>query len=170
MPYAFSLSTPRLRAYSSIALLSLCLVACGFQLRGTEQIAFKKIHIQGATLSLSRDLVQAFKVNDVEVVSSPERADIILDLIAERNQKNILSLSGRGLVREFELRYIVEFRTRNASQPLFADPQAVELRTDFSYNDDALLGKLEEEQRLNTDMRKNAVREIIRRLSAISGK
>jgi len=73
--------------YIGLMLLALGLAACGFQLRGTEQIAFKKIHIQGATLSLSRDLVQAFKVNDVEVVSSPDKADIILDLIAERNQK-----------------------------------------------------------------------------------
>jgi LPS-assembly lipoprotein len=170
MQSTFLVFNHRMMRYVGLMLLALGLAACGFQLRGTEQIAFKKIHIQGATLSLSRDLVQAFKVNDVEVVSSPDKADIILDLIAERNQKNILSLSGRGLVREFELRYIVEFRTRNASEPIFAAPQAVELRTDLSYNDDALLGKLEEEQRLNADMRKNAVREIIRRLSAISGK
>ena len=46
-------------------------------------------------------------------------------------------------------------------------PQTVQVRRDFSYNDNALLGKLDEEARLNTDMRSDAIREIMRRLSAI---
>jgi len=43
----------------------------------------------------------------------------------------------------------------------------VQARRDFSYNDNALLGKLDEENKLNADMRSDAVREIMRRLSAI---
>lgn len=170
MQVALSFISKHVTQKLCLLLLSMSLVACGFQLRGTEDISFQKIHIQGATLTLSRDLIQSFKNNGIQVVSKAEDAEVILDLISERNQKNILSLSGRGLVREFELRYIVEFRTRNAKDTLYGDPQTVELRADLSYNDAALLGKLEEEQRLNNDMRKNAVREIIRRLSAISGK
>lgn len=154
--------------YIGVFLLLITVAACGFKLRGTEMISFQKIYIQGAKLTLSQDLIQSFKNNGVEIVSNPDAAEIILDLISERNQKTILSLSGRGLVREFELRYFVEFRTRNPKNALFDDPQIVEQRTDFSFSDDALLGKGDEEQRLNTDMQKNAVREIIRRLSAIS--
>lgn len=151
-----------------VFLLLISVAACGFKLRGTEIISFQKIYIQGSKLSISQDLIQSFKSNGVEIVSNPDTAEIILDLISERNQKTILSLSGRGLVREFELRYFVEFRTRNPKNALFDDPQIVEQRTDLSFSDDALLGKGAEEQRLNTDMQKNAVREIIRRLSAIS--
>lgn len=154
--------------YIGVFLLLITVAACGFKLRGMETIAFQKIYIQGAKLSISQDLIQSFKSNGVEIVSNPEAAEIILDLISERNQKTILSLSGQGLVREFELRYFVEFRTRNPKSALFDDPQIVEQRTDLSFSDDALLGKGGEEQRLNTDMQKNAVREIIRRLSAIS--
>lgn len=154
--------------YVGVFLLLISVAACGFKLRGTENISFQKIYIQGAKLTISQDLIQSFKNNSVQVVTNPKDAEIILDLISERNQKTILSLSGRGLVREFELRYFVDFRTRNPKSALFEAPQSVELRTDLSFSDNALLGKGEEEQRLNADMRQNAVREIIRRLSAIS--
>ena len=40
-------------------------------------------------------------------------------------------------------------------------------RRDFSYNDNALLGKADEEARLNSDMHTDAIREILRRLTAI---
>lgn len=154
--------------YIGVFLLLITVAACGFKLRGVENISFQKIFIQGNNLTISQDLIQSFKSNGVQVVTNQDDAEIVLDLMSERNQKTILSLSGRGLVREFELRYFVNFRTRNPKNALFDEPQTVELRTDLSFNDDALLGKGEEEQRLNADMRKNAVREIIRRLSAIS--
>jgi LPS-assembly lipoprotein len=41
------------------------------------------------------------------------------------------------------------------------------MRRNFSYNDNALLGKAEEEAMLNLDMHKDAVREVMRRLTAI---
>jgi LPS-assembly lipoprotein len=44
--------------------------------------------------------------------------------------------------------------------------QTIQIRRDFSYNDNALLGKAEEEAGLNQDMRKESVRAILRRLSA----
>jgi LPS-assembly lipoprotein len=43
----------------------------------------------------------------------------------------------------------------------------VQARRDFSYNDNALLGKLDEEAKLAADMRSDAVREVLRRLTAI---
>jgi outer membrane lipopolysaccharide assembly protein LptE/RlpB len=43
----------------------------------------------------------------------------------------------------------------------------VQSRRNFSYNDKALLAKLDEENKLNADMHSEVVREIMRRLSAI---
>ncbi|HSG92668.1 MAG TPA: LPS assembly lipoprotein LptE, partial [Methylotenera sp.] len=59
------------------------------------------------------------------------------------------------------------FRVREASSPTWGAVQTVRGRRDFSYNDDALLGKAEEEARLNADMRNDSVRELLRRLTAI---
>ena len=88
-------------------------------------------------------------------------------MINENNEKRILSLSGGGTVREYELVYKVSFRTRLPNTPLWSEAQTVQSRRNFSYNDKALLAKLDEENKLNADMHSEVVREIMRRLSAI---
>ncbi|HSH53808.1 MAG TPA: LPS assembly lipoprotein LptE [Methylotenera sp.] len=155
------------RSNSLVLLLALTLAACGFQLRGAADLSFKTLYIQGPKLSISRELQQSFKANGIQVVATAEEAELLLELVNEVNEKRILSLSGGGLVREYELNYSVNFRTREPANPLWGPVQTVQVRRDFSYNDNALLGKLDEEAKLNTDMRKDAVREVLRRLTAI---
>lgn len=146
---------------------SLVLSACGFQLRGIAELSFKKMYIQGASISISRDLKQSLETNGIQVLDTAEGAELLLEMQGENYEKRILSLSGTGLVREFELNYRVRFRTREPSNPTWSAVQTVQQRRDFSYNDSALLGKAEEEAMLNTDMHKDAVREVLRRLTAI---
>lgn len=154
-------------ALSLVLLASLMLSACGFQLRGITALSFKTVYIQGNALSISKELLQSFKTNGIQVVEKADNADLLLEMLGETNEKRILSLSGGGVVREYELNYQANFRTREPANPLWSAPQAVHARRDFSYNDNALLGKLDEEAKLNTDMRSDAVREIMRRLSVI---
>jgi LPS-assembly lipoprotein len=112
-------------------------------------------------------LARNLKTNGVQVVQNAEDAELLLELLSESNQKRILSLSGGGLVREFELIYLLNFRVREASSPTWGPVQTLRGRRDFSYSDSALLGKAEEEARLNADMRADAIRELMRRLTAI---
>ena len=148
-------------------LASLMFAACGFKLRGITELSFKTLYIQGATLSISRELNQSFKANGIQIVDNQSDADLLLEILNETNEKRILSLSGGGVVREYELDYQVSFRTREPANPIWKAPQIVQSRRDFSYSDDALLGKLDEEAQLNADMRSEAVHEMLRRLSAI---
>lgn len=150
-----------------LLLFTIMLSACGFQLRGIAELSFKHLYIQGSSLSISKDLKQSLKTNGIKVVEDVEQAELLLELLNETNEKRILSLSGRGVVREYELNYIVSFRTREPASPTWSAPQTVQSRRDFSYNDVAVLGKAEEEVMLNNDMRKDAVREVMRRLTAI---
>jgi LPS-assembly lipoprotein len=151
----------------SWGILTIMLIsACGFQLRGTAPLSFTKLHIQGAELSIKRDLKRALEINGVKIADQAEDAEMLLELVNETGEKRILSLSGDGLVREFELYYAVNFRTRAQNNPLWGKMQTIQIRRDFSYNDNALLGKAEEEAGLNLDMRKESVRAILRRLSA----
>ena len=151
----------------TIIIFCLLVSACGFQLRGMTALAFKNLYIQGNALSLSRDLKRSFDANGIKVVENAGSADLLLELLGETYDKRILSLSGGGRVREFELNYSANFRTRAPADATWSAVQTVQSRRDFSYNDNALLGKEEEEVRLSADMRNDAVREILRRLSAI---
>lgn len=146
---------------------SLLLSACGFQLRGVTELSFKNLNIQGKTLSISKELKRSLKSNSIQIKETTEGAELLLELLDESYEKRILSLSGGGLVREFELNYSLKFRVRPATSPTWGMVQTVQSRRDFSYDDKALLGKAEEEAMLVTDMHSDAVREVMRRLSAV---
>lgn len=156
-----------IRRISIGLIFAFALSACGFQLRGVANLSFKNLFIQGAPLSISRDLKRSLKDNGIKVVEDVNDAEMLLELLNESNEKRILSLSGTGVVREYELNYLVSFRTRAPSSPVWSAPQTVQTRRTFSYSDEALLGKAEEEAALNLDMHKDVVREVMRRLTAI---
>jgi len=150
-----------------LIIVSLLVTGCGFHPRGMSEVTFKTISIQGNSLSMSRELRQTLKSNGIRVIENPEDAALLFEMINENNEKRILSLSGGGTVREYELVYKVSFRTRLPNTPLWSEAQTVQSRRNFSYNDKALLAKLDEENKLNADMHSEVVREIMRRLSAI---
>lgn len=149
----------------TILLLTFFVVACGFHLRGTADLAFSKLYIKGSS-SISKDLVSTLKTNGVTMVTQPEDAEIMLELISDGVEKRILSLGGTGSVREFELFYRVKFRVRDTSEELWGQEQLIEARRDFSYLDTELLAKSYEEAMLYEDMRRDATRELMRRLVA----
>lgn len=153
--------------YVVIALMCSCLMACGFHLRGIEQTSYKSVHMQGSTLVISKDLNQRFKTNGVQVLPSAENADLLVEMLSEENEKRILSLSGGGVVREFELYYRVHYRTKLAGTALWSAPQIVEARRDFSYSDANLLAKQNEEKRLYQNMQSDVISSLMRRLSAV---
>jgi LPS-assembly lipoprotein len=142
---------------------AMALTSCGFQMRGVQNLAFENLYIQGS-LSISKALKKSLAVNGVKIVNDPEQAELMLELMSESNEKRILSLSGAGVVREFELYYRVHFRMRDPASETWGEVQMIEGRRDFSYTDAELLAKSFEETRLNDDMRADAVREIMRRL------
>lgn len=150
--------------YLLLALAVLVLSACGFQLRGKADLSFHTLYIQGPTLSISKALKKSLILNGVNIVNDPEKAELMLEMIGETSEKRILSLSGSGRVREFELYYRSDFRLRDPASETWGVVQSVEGRRDFSYDDSALLAKQGEEDRLNEDLRSDAVREILRRL------
>lgn len=149
----------------TILLLTFFVVACGFHLRGTADLAFSKLYIKGSS-SISKDLVSTLKTNGVKIVTEPEEAEIMLELMSDGQEKRILSLGGTGSVREFELFYRVKFRVRDTSEELWGQEQLIEARRDFSYLDTELLAKSYEEAMLYEDMRRDATRELMRRLVA----
>lgn len=151
-----------------LALTALCftLIACGFHLRGASEFAFKNIYINGQT-QITKPLKKALTANGVEVLAGADSAEMEIDLMKEESEKRILSLSGAGVVREYELYYRVIYRTKSAQETLWSQPQVAEARRDFSYSDANLLAKQNEEKQLNLNMQKDVMSSIVRRLSKL---
>ena len=134
-------------------------------MRGVADLAFNRLYIKGSS-SISKDLASTLRTNGVNIVSQPEDAEILFEFMSDGVEKRILSLGGTGSVREFELFYRVKFRIRAASEELWGPEQMIESRRDFSYLDTELLAKSYEETMLYEDMRRDATRELMRRLVA----
>ncbi len=143
------------------------LISCGFHLRGAADMSFHSIFIQGNTLTISKNLKKSLATNGITVLDSAEKAEVLLELVGEESEKRILSLSGRGVVNEFELFYRIHYRVKSAGAELWSPVQTLEARRDFSYSDANLLAKQGEEKRLNENMQADVLSSLIRRLSAL---
>jgi LPS-assembly lipoprotein len=159
-------------AASSWVLIAMIAIAmtvssCGFQLRGQAAIPYKTLFIETGGYSLfANDLERAIRSgSDTKVVSSREEADAILRIVGEAQEKRILSLSSGGRVREFELRYRVNYRLTDRAGSDLAAPGQIDLRRDMTYDDTEVLAKESEELLLYRDMKKDAVQQMLRRLS-----
>lgn len=147
-------------------ILIAALTSCGFHLRQPAPIVFKTIHITGNSLILPA-LRKTLINQGIKLVESDEEAELKLELLKEENEKRILSLSGTGVVREYELYYRVQYRTKIATEATWALPLVMEARRDYTYNDASLLAKQAEEKRLIDGMQTDVLNGILRRLSVL---
>jgi LPS-assembly lipoprotein len=83
----------------------------------------------------------------------------------EFREKNILSLTSQGRVREFQLRYRVGFRVHDGKGGEFIPQTSIALTRDITFNDTDVLAKEAEEQLLFRDMQSDMVQQIMRRLA-----
>lgn len=149
--------------------LTLLISACGFHLRGQVQFPFDTLFLAGVDESaFNTELRRNIEASSsAHLVDDPEKAQAILELTSVSTEKIILSLSGSGRVREFQLRYRVVFRVHDGKGREWLPSNEILLKRDFSFNDTQVLAKESEEALLYRDMQGDAIQQIIRRLSLI---
>jgi LPS-assembly lipoprotein len=149
--------------------VAMTLSGCGFTLRGKTAIPFETIHVEAAGFSaFVNDLERAINSSSqTRVVTNRNEADAVLRIVAEAQEKHILSLSSGGRVREFELRYRVAYRLTTPSGTELTPPADIILRRDMTYDDTEVLAKESEEALLFRDMKSDAVQQVLRRLAAV---
>ena len=152
-----------------LMLVALLLGACGFHLRGQGAFAlpFQTLYVKSASnyTPFINELKQAIQANGAQIVDAPEQAQLTLHIVSETTDRQILSLSGGGRVREYRLQYSISLRTYDQKQQEWIAPEEITLRRDFSYDDTQVLAKEQEENLLYQDMRVDAVQQVLRRLN-----
>jgi LPS-assembly lipoprotein len=147
--------------------LLLVLAGCGFRLRGTAEVPFQSLYVPGATSGIALDLKRNIQAGTrARVVDDPKEADAVLQFTEESRAKEILSLTGAGRVREFQLRYRVGFRVHDGKGAEYVPNSVIQLTRDVTFNDAEILAKEQEEQLLFRDMQSDMVQQILRRLAA----
>lgn len=153
----------------AIVVLGLATAACGFQLRGQAKLPFETLYVAIPEISplgieLKRNIIAG---THTRVVNDPAQAQAILDLVSEERGKSILSFDTAGRVREFQLRYRLSFRVRDARGRDYLPQSEIRVTRDISFDDaQQVLSKESEEQLLFRDMQKDVVEQILRRLAA----
>ncbi len=143
------------------------LAGCGFRLRGTAEVPFETLYLPGATSGIALDLKRYIQAGtNARVVDDAAKADAIMQFTEEGRLKEVLSLTGTGKVREFQLRYRVGFRVHDGKGTDFVPQSVIQLTRDVTFNDAEILAKEQEEQILFRDMQTDMVQQILRRLAA----
>jgi LPS-assembly lipoprotein len=145
---------------------SLVLASCGFHLRGTANVPFETIYLPSATGGIALDLKRNIQAGTrASVVDDAKKADAVLQLTEETRSKEILSLTGTGRVREYQLRYRVGFRVHDGKGGDYVPQTTIQLTRDINFNDSEILAKEAEEGLLYRDMQTDMVQQIMRRLA-----
>ncbi len=159
---------PKFRKILAISLL-LTLTACGFQLRGQASLPFETIYISFPVgHPIGTDLKRLIKAGtNTRIVDKAKSAQTTLEIISVVNDKQIMSVSGGGRVREFELRYRVSFRLVDAKGADLIPTNEIALRRILPYTDAQVVAKEGEEAMLVKEMQNDSAQQILRRLEAV---
>ena len=161
----------RLKLLAILLLTFSQLSACGFHLRGQNEfiLPFEVLYIKSANnyTPFIAELKRTVIATGTQLAESPDAAQLTLDVVSETTGKQILSLSGAGRVREYQLRYVVSFRAFDKQQQDWLAPDEIVLQRNLSYDDEYVLAKEQEEVLLYQNMRSDAVQQIMRRLTRV---
>jgi len=156
------------------ALLLVSTASCGFHLRGqgggadTGAARLGKLYVN-ATPTLTDDV--GALVGAETLVARRDKADTWLDLSSERFNRRVLSVDPKtGKEREFELTYTLNFSARRGDGKTLLGGESVRLTRDFIFDRDAVVGSSREQAVLRGEMRRNAVRQVLRRVAAARAK
>lgn len=147
--------------------LALLVASCGFQLRGSADLPFKTLYVPGATSGIALDLKRTIQAGTgTRVVDTVKDAQAVLEFTKETREKEILSLTGAGRVREFRLHYRVQYRVHDGKGRNYVAPTTLRQVRDILFNDSIVLAKDSEEQLLYRNMQSDMVQQIMRQLAA----
>jgi len=151
-----------------IVVLCAALASCGFHLRGQATYAFSSVYVNvvGAPLfesELKRSLEGA---GSAKVAATATAAQVIVDIPAVVDEKDVLSLSPAGSVQEYALVMRVNFRVHDADGLDWLPAGEIIVRRSYTFNSSEVLARDIEEQRLLREMQTDAIAQLIRRLQA----
>lgn len=141
---------------------------CGFKLRGPQPLAFSNIYLGVSRQSdLGAALQRRIVANgNTTITDDLATADVRLEILRDQTEREILTLTGGGKVREYQLQRLMSFRLvgRNGSE--WIAPTTISARREYNFDDAQVLAKEQEEALLFRDMQLDLIDQLMRRLAA----
>ena len=144
------------------------LSACGFHLRGEFNVPFASVYVATTGASQVANVLKRELGNSpTKLMPSAKDAEAQLNISAEKRERIILSLSGAGRVREYQLKVNVRYQLVDSKGAVAIPTSEIQLQRIMTYDDSQVIAKQQEEALLYKDMEQDAASQILRRMSAI---
>lgn len=151
-----------------IVMMATLLAGCGFQLRGNYSLPWETLYLD---LPQSEEIYIPLRRSietktQTRVVDNPKEAKATLVVLRNGTSKNILSLSAKGRVREFQVTRIFVYQVKDAEGKELLPPNQIILQRDLPFDDIQIYAKEAEEVVIQNEMRHEIVQQLLRRLTA----
>ncbi|MEO8101108.1 MAG: LPS assembly lipoprotein LptE [Betaproteobacteria bacterium] len=144
------------------------MAACGFHLRGEYNVPFASVFLSAAgTSQVGLKLRRELTNSPTRLMPSAKDAEAQLNISDEKRERIILSLSGAGRVREYQLKLQVRYQLVDNKGNVPIPTSEIQLQRIMTYDDSQVIAKQQEEAMLYKDMEQDAASQILRRLTAI---
>jgi LPS-assembly lipoprotein len=147
------------------AILLIHLTGCGFHLRGYEavppQLRHLTLKINDPYSPLAKQLQSSLSVAGITL--SPT-APIILQILGDANSKQVTSQGVSGQLVTYLLSYSLTYQLLGADGRVIQSPQTVTATRNYIVSANQLLGDTNVQQNLQSDMRRDAISQLLQRL------
>ena len=144
------------------------LTACGFHLRGEYNVPFASVFLSATGASqVAVTLRRELNNSPTKLMPSAKDAEAQLNITGEKRERIILSLSGAGRVREYQLKLYVRYQLVDSKGAVAIPTSEIQLQRIMTYDDSQVIAKQQEEAMLYKDMEQDAANQILRRIAAI---
>jgi len=159
---------PRLFICMLVILLLAILQGCGFQLRGVAELppSISPIYISGVGEydTLRKELRRIFDEANIQVATDQSKANTVLHVFKQKQDRRVLSVDSRGKVVEYEIHHALEFELLNADGSQLMERQSVGSQRAYENSETEVLGKNQEETLLRRDLRLDLIRRVVNRM------
>jgi LPS-assembly lipoprotein len=143
------------------------LAACGFHPRGAVELpsGLSTVYVQAPNTLIAEPLEMYLQAGGARLAASAAAADVTVVVSNESTSRRLLAVDPRtGKAREFQLAYALTYQANRADGSAMIPPQTVRLTRDYTFDPTAVIAKSEEETLIYSEMRRDAVQQVLRRL------
>lgn len=143
--------------------------ACGYHLRGSVDLPeeLKAVYMQGSSPQLQDSFKKTLRASNGKLVDTVAAANLVVQIMEERTDRRVITLSAKGRVNEFQLIYSLFFALRDNQGKLISKKQRIEIKRDY-YNDQGdVLGKNNEEEIIKKEIYSQVTKSIFHRASVV---
>ena len=146
--------------------------SCGFHLRGSGpgSLDIDSVHVRSESADkLAREVTSQLSGFGIATPDVPDNAQYVLILSREVQDRKILTVTAdTGKVQEYEVFFSATMTVRNAAGDDLSTNQKIRVKRDLTVDEDAVLGKFEEERTIQAELLQQAAASVLRRLQTVT--